>query len=97
MVLSFILLVIADVTAVSVGIIVLLLVSRRISKHLHNVVRVTNEIAKGNFSVRPIQYEGTDVICQLSELVINMMEIFRYILLYSMRVLPSDYDIRKIL
>lgn len=79
--LSVILLVIANVAAVVVGIIVLLLVSRRISKHLHNVVHVTTEMAKGNFSVRPIQYEGTDEIGQLSESVNNMRESFRTILL----------------
>src|SRR5690625_1316096 len=79
--LSVILLVIANVAAVDVDIIVLLLVSRRISKHLHNVVHVTTEMAKGNFSVRPIQYEGTDEIGQLSESVNNMRESFRTILL----------------
>src|SRR5690625_2974 len=79
--LSVILLVIANVAAVAVGIIVLLLVRRRISKHLHNVVHVTTEMAKGNFSVRPIQYEGTDEIGQLSESVNNMRESFRTILL----------------
>lgn len=72
---------IANLSAVAIGIIVLLLVSRNISRHLQTVVRVTTEMAKGNFSVESIDYEGRDEIAQLATAVNNMKDNFRSILM----------------
>src|SRR5690625_103763 len=74
------LLAVANLSAVALGIIVLLLVSRNISRHLKNIIHVTTEMARGNFSVKPLDYKGMDEIAQLSETVNYMRNSFRNIL-----------------
>lgn len=74
------LLTVANLSAVALGIIVLILVSRNISRHLKRVINVTTEMAKGNFKVESIDYEGRDEIAQLSDAVNNMRNSFRNIL-----------------
>lgn len=75
------LLAVANLSAIAVGIIVLLLVSRNISNHLKRVINVTTEMINGNFGVEPIDYEGRDEIAQLANSVNNMRESFRNILI----------------
>lgn len=60
------------VSAALLGIILVLLISRIISRNLNRVVKVTDEIANGDLTAEAIQYYGRDEIGRLS-LSINAM------------------------
>ncbi|WP_042142302.1 methyl-accepting chemotaxis protein [Paucisalibacillus sp. EB02] len=63
---------IANTLAVVLGIVLLLLVSRGITKNLQKVVHTTNEIANGNLVAKPVDYNGKDEIGQLANAVNTM-------------------------
>lgn len=64
---------IANTLAIVLGIVLLLLVSRGITKNLQKVVHTTNEIANGNLVAKPVDYNGKDEIGQLANAV-NLMK-----------------------
>lgn len=72
-------LLLANIISIAVGFIIMVLISRLISRNLNKVVNVATEIAMGNLSIEPIDYEGKDEIGQLSHamntLNINMRKI----------------------
>ncbi|MGM8365437.1 methyl-accepting chemotaxis protein [Virgibacillus sp. W0181] len=78
---SVIVLVIANASAIILGIIVMLLISRGVSSNLKKVVHVTTEVADGNLSVPSMNYEGKDEIGQLAQAVNHMKNNIRNILL----------------
>src|SRR5690606_29110537 len=63
----------ANTLAIVLGIVLLLLVSRGITKNLQKVVHTTNEIANGNLVAKPVDYNGKDEIGQLANAV-NLMK-----------------------
>ncbi|MEN2768801.1 methyl-accepting chemotaxis protein [Ornithinibacillus xuwenensis] len=66
-------LVIATVVAITLGIALLLLVSKRIAGNLQKVVNMTNEVANGNLLADSVDYNGKDEIGQLASAV-NLMK-----------------------
>jgi methyl-accepting chemotaxis protein len=65
---------IVNIIAIVLGIILLLLVSKRISTSLTRVVDMTKEVANGNLKVRSIDYKGKDEIGQLADAVNQMKD-----------------------
>jgi methyl-accepting chemotaxis protein len=65
---------IVNIIAIVLGIILLLLVSKRISTSLTRVVDMTKEVANGNLKVRSIDYKGKDEIGQLANAVNQMKD-----------------------
>ncbi|GGA84829.1 methyl-accepting chemotaxis protein [Ornithinibacillus halotolerans] len=63
----------ANISAIILGIILLLLVSNRITKNLREVVNMTTEVAEGNLRVKSIDYDGKDEIGQLASAA-NLMK-----------------------
>lgn len=59
------------------GIIIIILISKGISRDLSKVVDVSNKIANGDLSVSKIDYHGRDEIGQISLAVNNMIENLR--------------------
>lgn len=70
---SQIVLAIANLSAMIVGIILIFLISRRISRELQGVVNVITEVARGNLKVKDSDYVGKDEIGQLSY-AINLLK-----------------------
>ncbi|RKQ33190.1 methyl-accepting chemotaxis protein [Oceanobacillus halophilus] len=71
---STLILVIANLSVVIIGTILMAVVSRRIRLSLNNLVQVTNEVANGNLKVKAINYQGKDEIGRLSAAVDLMKE-----------------------
>ncbi|WP_430788851.1 methyl-accepting chemotaxis protein [Virgibacillus flavescens] len=69
----------ATAVAIAVGIILLLLISRKISGNLRKVVSITHEVANGNLAVKSMDYNGKDEIGQLSNAVNQMKSNIRNI------------------
>ncbi|WP_284140833.1 MULTISPECIES: methyl-accepting chemotaxis protein [unclassified Virgibacillus] len=72
---------IANTIAVIIGSILMILISRRISANLKQVVDITSEVANGNLAIESMHYEGKDEIGQLAEAVNTMKKNIRNILL----------------
>lgn len=68
---------IGNISAVIIGIIVLLLVSRNISRNLGTVVHVLDEMAEGNFGVESVEMKGKNEIAQIAHSVNDMKDKFR--------------------
>ncbi|MBO1002299.1 methyl-accepting chemotaxis protein [Pseudogracilibacillus auburnensis] len=62
---AFILL-IANIISITVGIIIMVVISRLISTYLKRVVAITNDIADGDLTVEQFDYKGKDEIGQLA-------------------------------
>lgn len=71
---------VANVTAILIGITLLIFISKRITAHLRKVVHITSEVAKGNLTVQSMDYQGNDEIGQLASAVNYMKENIRSIL-----------------
>lgn len=71
---------IANITAIILGVLLVILVSRRITARLKKVVGITREVANGNLSVPPMDYQGKDEIGRLSGTVNQMKDNIRQIL-----------------
>ncbi|SHJ56601.1 methyl-accepting chemotaxis protein [Geosporobacter subterraneus DSM 17957] len=67
-------LIISIVSAAVLGSTILLLISRGISKNLHQIVDITNKVSKGDLTVSKNQYSGRDEIGQLSASVNVMIQ-----------------------
>lgn len=74
-------LIIANLVAIGLGIIFMILISRGITKNLKQVVSITGEVANGNVAVQSMAYKGKDEIGQLVEAVNTMKTNIRNILL----------------
>lgn len=59
-------LILANIISIVTGLIVMIIITRIISRHLKKVIDVATEVASGNLSVEQIDYEGKDEIGQLS-------------------------------
>ncbi|MFD1038273.1 methyl-accepting chemotaxis protein [Virgibacillus byunsanensis] len=77
---SIIILGIAILSAILIGTVLLLVVSRRITTSLKKVVNVTSEVANGNLAIKSIDYDGKDEIGQLTAAVNQMKDNIRSIL-----------------
>src|SRR5690625_1257529 len=77
---SIIILIIAGLLALFIGILFILFVSRGISKHLHKLVDMTSNIARGNLAIDSLNYKGKDEIGQLATAVNAMKENINHIL-----------------
>ncbi|WP_052360571.1 methyl-accepting chemotaxis protein [Oceanobacillus manasiensis] len=69
---SAITLAIATILAAIIGIPLMIIISRIITKHLKKIVGVTSEVANGNLRTSDMDYEGTDEIGQLAAAVNKM-------------------------
>lgn len=65
---------VVNIAAIILGVILLLLVSKRISISLTKVVDMTKEVANGNLRVHSIDYKGKDEIGQLADAVNQMKD-----------------------
>ncbi|WP_010098237.1 methyl-accepting chemotaxis protein [Ornithinibacillus scapharcae] len=65
---------IGTITAIILGIVLLLIISKRITVNLQKVVDMTKEVAKGNLLVKPVDYNGKDEIGQLAAAVNTMKD-----------------------
>src|SRR5699024_12872922 len=63
-----------------IGILFILFVSRGISKHLHKLVDMTSNIARGNLAIDSLNYKGKDEIGQLATAVNAMKDNIHHIL-----------------
>ncbi|MEK5038129.1 methyl-accepting chemotaxis protein [Sporosarcina sp. FSL K6-3457] len=69
---SILVLIISNLVAISLGIIIMLVISRGVSRNLNTVVSITTDVANGNLVVQPMEYEGNDEIGKLA-VAINLM------------------------
>ncbi len=63
----------AIIAVIILGSIIMILISRGVTKNLNKVVEVTNTIAQGDLNVDEIKYQGKDEIGQLSYAVNQML------------------------
>ncbi|WP_186577258.1 methyl-accepting chemotaxis protein [Aquibacillus kalidii] len=63
---SFITLIVSMLVSVIIGSILVFVISRSISKHLNQVVEVSNQIASGNLDTDQIDYKGNDEIGRIA-------------------------------
>lgn len=67
-------LIIANLLAILFGVIIVILISRNITKHLNEVVHISTEVASGNLAVASMDYDGKDEIGQLGQAINQMKE-----------------------
>lgn len=78
---SIVVLIFANLIAISLGILVMVLISRTISTELRKVVNITTDVANGNLVTENLDYEGKDEIGQLANAINQMKEGIRNIVL----------------
>ncbi|MEN2769037.1 methyl-accepting chemotaxis protein [Ornithinibacillus xuwenensis] len=78
--LTFIVQLAALVISAVIGTLLLLLISRLVSRNLNKVVEVSNQIAAGDLSVENINYDGKDEIGKLSSSINEMSSNLRSII-----------------
>lgn len=78
---SVLILVIANIIAISIGVLIVILISRSITSKLNKVVDITTEVANGRLTVESMQYQGKDEIGQLASAIHQMKNNIRTILL----------------
>lgn len=71
---SSITLIISNITAILLGVVLMILISKSISASLKKVVGITTQLANGNLSTNSLDYEGNDEIGQLATSVNKMKE-----------------------
>lgn len=67
-------LIVSNAVAIILGVVLLLLVSKRIASNLEKVVVLTKEVANGNMLAKSVDYNGKDEIGQLANAVNQMKE-----------------------
>ncbi|WP_099156572.1 methyl-accepting chemotaxis protein [Virgibacillus ndiopensis] len=77
---SVIVLAVATIAAIALGILLMIVISRRITVHLRKIVGITSEVANGNLTVESMDYKGNDEIGQLASAVNQMKDNIRNIL-----------------
>src|SRR5699024_10240605 len=65
-------LIVATVSAILLGMLIMVLISRRITSHLKQIIGITTEISKGNLEAEDMAYTGKDEIGQLAHAVNQM-------------------------
>ncbi|MFD2629208.1 methyl-accepting chemotaxis protein [Oceanobacillus kapialis] len=70
--LTFIIQLSAMAGSIVIGGVLILLISRRVSRNLGQVVAISNQIADGNLAVEPMDYKGTDEIGRLATAINGM-------------------------
>ncbi|UFT99576.1 methyl-accepting chemotaxis protein [Radiobacillus kanasensis] len=78
--LALIILIISMAASIIIGGILVILVSRVISRNLNRVVEVSNQIADGNLSVENVNYDGKDEIGSLTSAINKMSDNLRTII-----------------
>ncbi len=91
---SIVILIVANIISVATGLIIMIVISRRISSHLHNVVSTAIDISKGHLSTKPIDYEGKDEIGQLSH-AINTLQLNMRDIIQNVASASEDVSIRS--
>ncbi|AOT69826.1 methyl-accepting chemotaxis protein [Geosporobacter ferrireducens] len=86
-------LIISTALATVVGISIVLLISRSISSHLNQVVKMMSKIAKGELDLEEIYYQGRDEIGQLSSAMNEMLHSLRN-MIQEIAVSATDIDNR---
>ncbi|MFZ3577561.1 methyl-accepting chemotaxis protein [Virgibacillus sp. DJP39] len=76
---SIVVLGITNAIAIIIGILIMFLISRRISANLRRIISINHEVANGNLAVASMDYEGRDEIGQLSGAVNQMKSNIRSI------------------
>lgn len=64
----------SNILAISIGVIIVLLISRMITANLNKVVNITTEVSNGNLAVESMDYKGKDEIGRLAGAVNQMKE-----------------------
>src|SRR5699024_940359 len=88
-------LIIVGIATVILGSILILLISRRITTDLNEVVTITSDVADGDLTVDSMGYEGTDEIGQLASAANLMKDNIRNILtkvMHAARNVTSSSD-----
>lgn len=67
-----IVLAITNISSILIGILLMIAISRKISKQLHHVVSITKEVANGNLQVPSMDFDGKDEVGQLAAAVNQM-------------------------
>jgi len=78
---SVLILVTTNIIAISIGVLIVILISRSITSKLNQVVDITTEVANGRLTVESMQYQGKDEIGQLASAIHQMKNNIRNILL----------------
>jgi len=78
---SIFILILASFIAIVAGILLIMIISRRIASNLNKIVNITTEVADGNFAAESITYSGRDEIGQLAVAVNQMKDSIRDVLL----------------
>lgn len=78
---SIFILVLAGFIAIVVGVLLMIMISRKITLNLNELVNMTTEIADGNFTAESVTYTGKDEIGQLAQAMNQMKDNIRDILL----------------
>lgn len=73
-------LIIAMITALVIGTILIIIISRRITRNLKKVVQVSDTIAKGDLTAEKVNYEGKDEIGQLAQSMNKMSNNLRMVI-----------------
>lgn len=60
---------VANIVAILLGVLIMLLITRSISINLRKVVQMTSSLAEGNLAIEPVKYDGRDEIGQLAKSV----------------------------
>ncbi len=69
-----------NLVAIVIGLLLMFLISRRVSRRLHQLVEVTKDVAAGKLNVPAIQYQDKDEIGQLSTAINQMKDNIHQIL-----------------
>lgn len=77
---SALILIISNFVAISLGVLIMLFISRSISRNLSSVVHIATEVANGNLTVQSMEYEGSDEIGKLAAAINQMKTNIRSIL-----------------
>ncbi|GIO27032.1 methyl-accepting chemotaxis protein [Ornithinibacillus bavariensis] len=70
--LTFIVQLVSLIVSTIIGILLVLIISRAVSRNLNKVVKVSDQIASGDLSVEQIDYQGKDEIGRLSRSINDM-------------------------
>ena len=88
------------VVSLILGIIVILLVSKGITKNLNKVIHITKRVSSGDLTVEKIDYSGNDEIGQLSEamneMVDNLKNVIHEIFIASNKISSKSNSLSKV-
>lgn len=88
---TILLLVLSGAVSIAVSFVLLQLISRKIRRNLNQVVLTSEQIAKGQLNLDPLDYQGADEIGQLSRSINHMGASLRQMIL-EVTTLSSELD-----